>query len=241
MNKTTNLSSNVSLSSVALASLANYRSAANQAVGAYRLGGHRLVSVVNSALESAVYPRTVKLAPVAIHRLQALRGNWSKIVVKGIDQVALRTERAIEVSANSAAEQVAKVVDMAGRVDNAMVANGLQTAARLGLPGAKLALVVSSKVAQGATKLYDAAGGQPAVVKAVRKVVRKAVRQAVSNPARKVEAAVKPVAKARVAQAVKSVKSVKRTVSKTSVTKPFAAVAKTGKTTRARVAKAASV
>jgi hypothetical protein len=233
MNKTSNLSSNVSLSSVALASLANYRSAANQAVGAYRLGGHRLVNVVNSALESAVYPRTVKLAPQATHRLQALRGNWSQIVVKGIDQVAQRTERAIEVSANSAAEQVAKVVDMAGRVDNVMVANGLQTAARFSLPGAKLALVVSSKVAQGATKLYDAAGGQPVVVKAVRKVVRKT--------ARSVQAAVKPVVKARSAQAVKTVKRVKRAVSKTSIAKPFAAAVKTAKATRTRAAKVASI
>jgi hypothetical protein len=228
-----NTTSNHSISSLTLASLANYRSAATQAVGAYRLGGHRLVKAVNAAIDTNVAPQAAKFAPRAADRLQTMRGNVSQIVVKGIDQVALRTERAIEVSADSAAAQVAKVVDMAGRIDNPMVANGLQTAARFSLPGAKLALVVSSKVAQGATKLYDAAGGQPVVVKAVRKAVRKS--------ARKVEAAVKPVVKARSAQAVKTVKSVKRAVSKTSIAAPFAAVAKTAKATRTRVAKSVAI
>ena len=222
-----------SISSLTLAALANYRSAATQAVGAYRLGGHRLVGAVNAALDTTLAPQAAKFAPHAAERLQTLRGNFSQIVVKGIEQVALRTERAIEFSADSAVAQVAKVVDMAGRVDNPTVANGLQTAARLGLPGAKLALVVSSKVAQGASKLYDAAGGQPVVVKAVRKAVRKS--------ARKIEVAVKPVVKARAAQAVKTVKSVKRAVAKTSVNAPFAAVAKTAKATRTRVAKRAAI
>lgn len=228
-----NTTSNHSISSLTLASLANYRSAATQAVGAYRLGGHRLVGAVNAAIDTTVTPQAAKFAPRAADRLHTLRGNVSQIVVKGIDQVAERTERAIEVGADSAAAQVTKVANMAGRIDNPMVANGLQTAARFSLPGAKLALVVSSKVAQGATKLYDAAGGQPVVVKAVRKTARKA--------ARKVEVAVKPVVKARAARAVKAVKSVKRAVTRKSVAKPFAAVAKTGKTTRARVAKSASI
>ena len=202
------------LSRVTLQSLENYRTAATQAVVAYRLGGHRLVRLVNGALKNSVYPRT--------GRMNEVRGNVSGIVVKGIDQVALRAEKAIALGSTSAATQVSKVARFAAGVDNEMVANGLQAAARLTMPGAKAALAVSSQVAKGATALADAAGARP---------MRKAVRQAAAGSSRKLA----PVA--RKAQA--TVKTAGRRVAK-KMQAPLARAERAARTAKKAVTRAAA-
>lgn len=177
------------LSSIALQTVENYRNAATRAVVAYRLGGKRLVRIVNGALTDSVYPRTAKLAPRATERMNQVRGTLSGAIVKGVDQVAERTSQAIDFSSTTAAAQVTKIADFAAAIDNKHVANGLQTAARLTLPGAKVALVVSNKFAQGATALADAAGDRP-LHGATRKVTAGAKRK-VAPVARKAHATVK--------------------------------------------------
>jgi hypothetical protein len=206
---------NQTLSRVTLQTLENYRMAANQAVKAYRLGSHRLVGVVNGALENTVYPRTAKLAPRATDRMNGVRGNVSDIVVKGIDQVAESTGKAIDLGADAALAQVTKVADFAAGIDNAMVAGGLQTAARLTMPGAKVALVVSGKVAGGAQALAQAAAGKPVraaarkastrVQRAAKPVLRKA-KLAKADTTSTVKAATKRVTKA-MAKNVKAVEA----------------------------------
>jgi hypothetical protein len=210
---------NQTLSRVTLQTLENYRTAANQAVAAYRLGSHRLVGVVNGALENTVYPRTAKLAPRATDRMNDVRGNVSDIVVKGIDQVAERTGKAIDLGADTAVAQVTKVADFAAGIDNTVVANGLQTAARLTMPGAKVALVVSGKVAGGAQALAQVAAGKP-VKAAARKAGARVQRAAkpVVRKARAAKADVSPTLKAaskRVGKSVaKTVKAVEAEVAK---------------------------
>ena len=212
------------LSHLTLQTLDNYRAAANQAVLACRIGGHRLVTVVNATLENSVYPRTAKLAPYATRRIDGVRGNVSEVVVKGIDQVAQRTEQAIELSSSAAAAQVKKVVRFATGIDNDIVAVGLQAAARLTVPGAKVALVLSGKVAEGAQALAGVAGARPLrasartsvrtpVMQAAGKAAPKAVRTAtaqvkrqVAPVARRAKAAVE-VSRKRVVRAVKTVKA----------------------------------
>ena len=211
------------LSRVTLQTLENYRTAASEGVVAYRLGGHRLVRVVNGALEHNVYPRTAKIAPRATDRLNEFRGNVSKLVVKGIDQVARNTEKAIEVSSSTAAAQVTKLATFADGIDNEIVANGLQTAARLTMPGAKVALALSSKVAEGAHALADAAGARP-VRKAVRTAAAGAKRQA-APVTRKARTGAKATSR-RVAQVAKSVKA------------PAAKAQRAARTAKKRVAKA---
>jgi hypothetical protein len=213
---------NPSLSRVTLQSLENYRTAATQAVVATRLGGHRLVGAVNGALKNSVYPRTAKLAPRATDRMNQVRGNVSEIVVKGIDQVAQSAEKAIELSSTTAAAQVSKVAKFAAGVNNQMMANGLQAAARLTMPGAKVALVVSSRVAQGATALADAAGARP---------VRKAVRKAAAGSGRKLA----PVAR----DAKATVNTVVRRVAKT-MQAPVARAQRAARTAKKAVARAAA-
>lgn len=179
------------LSRVTLKTLENCRAAASQAVVAYRLGGHRLLGAVDGALQNKVYPRTAKVAPATTARLDSVRGNVSKIVVKGIDLMAARTEQAIALGANTAAEQVGKVAAFAAGIDNPLLANGLQAAARLTMPGAQLALAVSGKVGEGAKALATAAGARP-----VRKAVRRAAAGAKRKVAPKVQAPVRRAARA---------------------------------------------
>ena len=197
------------LSRVTLQSLENYRAAATQAVAAYRSGGHRLVGALNGALKNSVYPRTARLAAGATDRMNAVRGNVTEIVVKGIDQVARRAGQAIELGSTTAAAQVTKVARFAAGIDNEIVANGLQVAARLTLPGAKVALAVSSRAVEGANALADAAGARP-VRQAVRKAAAGAKRK-VAPVARKTRAAVK-TARAPVARAQRGARNAKKAV-----------------------------
>ena len=181
------------LSSVTLETLDNSRNAATRAVAAYHQGGKRLLGLVNGALKNSVYPRTAKLAPRATQRINEVRGNVSEIIVKGVDQVAQRTEQAIEFSSTAAAAQVSRLAEFAAGIDNQIVASGLQTASRLTLPGAKVALIVSSKIAQGANALADAAGVRP-----LRRVARKAAagaRRRAAPESRQTKAALKTGAK----------------------------------------------
>lgn len=165
------------LNGVTLQTLNNYRAAATQAMVAYQLGSHRLVSAVNNVLANSVYPRTAQLAPRATVRMDEVRGSISEVVAKGIDQIADRTVKAIASSSTAAAAQLNKLSGFAAGIDNQIVANGLQTAARLSMPGAHVALAVSSKVAEGANALAAAAGARPAH-KALRKTAAGVKRKA---------------------------------------------------------------
>lgn len=190
------------LSHVTLETLENYRNAATQGVAAYRSGGRRLVGAVNGALQHSVYPRTARLAPRATEFMNEMRGNVSQIVVKGLDQTAARAATAIEFGAKAAGTQLNKLARFAARVDNPVVADGLQAAARLTMPGAKVALAISGKVAAGAMALADAAGARP---------VRSAARKAAAAP-RRIAKRAASAAKAPLARARRSGAAVKKAV-----------------------------
>jgi len=192
------------LSRVTQQTIENYRAAAHQGIVAYRLGGHRLVRVVNGALEERVHPRTASIAPRAAERMKQVRGRVSTFIENGIDQIARSTEKVVELSSSTATAQVGKLARFAGGIENEVVANGLNTAAQLTLPGAKVALALSSKLAEGANKLADAAGARP-VRKAARTTAAGAKRRA-APAARKAKAAAKTAAK-RVTQVAKAVKA----------------------------------
>jgi hypothetical protein len=180
------------LSHVTLETLENYRNAATQGVLAYRSGSRRLIGAVNGALEQRVYPRTAKLAPRATELMNDVRGNVTQIVIKGLDQTAARAKTAIEFGANTAGTQVNKLARFAAKASSPVVANGLQTVARLTMPGAKVALAISGKVAAGAIALADAAGARP-----VRRAARKAAAAPRRAAKRAAQAAKAPLAKAR--------------------------------------------
>ena len=174
------------LSHVTLETIENYRNAAAQGVLACRSGGRRLIGAVNGALQQRVYPRTAKLAPRATEFMNGVRGNVTQIVTKGLDQTAAGATTAIEFGANTAGTQLHKLAQFAAAVDSPVVANGLHTVARLTMPGAKVALAISGKVAAGAEALADAAGARP---------LRRAARKTAAAPRRAVKKAVKRAAR----------------------------------------------
>lgn len=197
-----------SLRSVTLATIENYRHAANQTARAYRLGSRRLVSAVNAGVEKGLEGRTAKLVPQVASSVLTLQGRVSDAVFKGIDEVTHRAEAAVDMGADGAAKQVVKVADMVAGVGNPMVANGLQAAARLTLPSAKVVLAVSGKLAEGAKALSGAVQGDKPV-KAVKKA-RVAVKRATRPAAKPVADMLSDVA----AKAGKRVTRAKRVVAK---------------------------
>ena len=122
------------LSSVTLETIENYRQAATLAVDAYRAGSLRLIGAVNGGIDS-VYSRTGKVAPQLTKTVAQLRGDLSDIIVKGVGEVASRTDKVIEASSETAVVGVTKVAKFSARIDNPIVANGLEAAVRLSLPG----------------------------------------------------------------------------------------------------------
>lgn len=180
-----------SLSRITMETMANYRTAAAQVVAASGAGSRRLVKAVDGALQSQVLPRTARLAPVAGERLDGLRGNVNRVVVQGIDQAVERSEQVIATTSDFAVAQVTRLADLMADIDNAMIASGVEAAARFTLPAAQLALVVSSKVAEGATQLADAAGAHP--VKAAVKKAASTTRRRVAKAAKQADVTVKAV------------------------------------------------
>jgi hypothetical protein len=201
-----------SLRNLTLATIENYRHAAALATIAYRQGGHRVVGLVNEALEKNVDPRTAQIAPQLVEPMIKLRGRVSEIVVKGIDVVSSRTGQALEFGYDGITRQVTKAAKLVGRIDNPTIANGLQTAARVSLPTAKVALAVSGKVADGAKALSTAAKGKNPVKVATRKVAAKTRSTAARGKAQAAGVQRKAVKAAKSARATagRQVKSVKK-------------------------------
>jgi hypothetical protein len=172
------------LSRITLETMANSRTVATQMVAAYGAGSRRLVQAVDGALQTRVLPRAAKLAPQAGQRLDALRDSVNSTVIKGIDRAVAQSEQLIVRSNGFAVTQVDRWADRVAGLDNALLASGLQTAARLTLPAAQLVLVVSGKAAEGATQLATAAGAHP-----VRRAVRKAATSGRRSTAKGVKSA----------------------------------------------------
>ena len=179
------------LSRVTMETMANYRTAAAQVVAASGAGSRRLVKAVDGALRNQVLPRTAKLVPAAGQRLDGLRGNVNRVVVQGIDQAVERSEQVIAVSGDFAVAQVTRLTDVVADLNNQMLVGGLEAAARITLPAAQLALVVSSKMAEGATQLAGAAGAHP--VKSAVKKSTATTKRRVAKVAKQAEVEVKAV------------------------------------------------
>jgi hypothetical protein len=169
---------NTSLNSVTLATIENYRHAANQAARAYQLGSQRLIHALNGSLEKNVDSRIHSVAPQLGNSIVSARGRVTEIVVKGINEVTKRTEQAVDMGSDNAAAQVKKVTKLVGDIDNSTVAQGLATVARLSLPVAKVGLTVSSKLAEGANALTSAVQAKKAVTPAADNTVKAVARTA---------------------------------------------------------------
>ena len=138
-----------SLRAVTLKTVANYAHAAERAVLAYRVGGHRLIAAMQRGVDLAAQNGPERLATA----LRRAGGNVGGMAGKGLDKVSRGTERAIEIGSSGVRSQVVRVADMAEGLDLPVLSSGLQAAARISLPGAQAALALSERVVAGADKL----------------------------------------------------------------------------------------
>ena len=192
-----------SLRAVTLKTVANYTQAAERAVGAYRAGGHRLISAMQRGVDQAAKQGAERLAPRLAAALRRASGSVTGLAAKGLDAVSSRTERAIEMSSTGVSAQVSRVADLAEGADNRVVVSGLQAAVRISLPGAQAALAISERVAAGAGKLP----GAPVKVKAVVAKAKPAA-SAGRRAAAKLDAKVEVVAKTAAATVKKAKKAI---------------------------------
>ena len=181
------------LRTVTLETIANYRQVAEHAVGAYRASGHRLLAVMEKGVDRTATRGAERVAPQLAAALRRTSGKVSSVAAKGIDSVSTQTERVIEMGSKGVTTQVSRVADIVEGIENKYVATGLNAAARLSLAGAQAALTLSSKLAEGASKLSGVIAPTPALVKKAKAIVKRA--KAVTKRAVKTVAA-EPVVKA---------------------------------------------
>lgn len=192
------------LSSVTLATIENYRHAANLAARAYRTGSERLIGAFTDRLERSVDPRAEELAPRLAETMVKVRGRVTEIAFKGIDEAATLTEKAVDFGSDEAVKGVHRIADFAAGVEAPMLANGLQAAARLSLPTAKVALAVSKKVNEGAKTLSSVAKGRKSLTAvaeeaatSVKRTAKRTQRKATTTARETVASVRKAAAKPR--------------------------------------------
>jgi len=197
--------SQASLRRLTLETVANYSRAAERAVGAYRVGGHRLIAVVQRGVDQAAARGADRVAPRLAAAIRRVSDQIGTVAGKGVDAVSTNYERAIELSKAGFTAQVKRVAEFADGIDNRAVVTGLQAAVKLSLPGAQAALAVSERVAASADTVYDrVAGKEPA--KAVRRAVKavKKVVAPVKRASRKIAVKAAPVKATRARRAPKA-------------------------------------
>lgn len=223
------------LRAVTLKTVANCRHAAERAVGAYRVGGRRLIAVVQKGVDQAAQRGAEPYVPAFAAAVRRVGDNMGTLAVKSLEAVSAGTERAIELGADGVTAQVKRMAELAGGVENSIVVSGLQAAVRFTLPGAQAALALSERMAAGADKLADVADGPRSTrAKAAAQRARRAAPKLGKATGRTAAKAAREV----VAQAEGSAQAVTRRA-KAQVAKVSKAVAQVTQAARPKVAKAA--
>ena len=199
------------LRAVTLETVANYRQVAEHALAAYRASGHRLLAVMGRNVDRAAKRGAERVAPRLAAALRRTSDKVAGFATRRIDAVSAQTQRAIDLGSDRVAASVSQVADLVEGIENRYVATGLQTAARLSLSGAKVALTLSESLVAGADKLAAVVGGKAtprvkvAAKRAQRAIVkRRGTAKMMRRGATKAPAAVKTQLKA-VARRVKAV------------------------------------
>ena len=236
------------LRTVTLQTVANYTQAAECAVRAYRVGGHRLIAAAQRTLDRATAQGPDRMGDV----LRRASGNVGDLASKGVDALSNGSQRVIGFSSRGLTTRfdrvVDRVVDLMDGVDNRVVVNGLRAVSRASLPGAQAALALSQRVAAVALKL-PGTPLHPVAVKVNAKVKPKpkpSLAQAAKPGAAarrrapaKADASVQAVV-AQAAASVKKIKKIKKTVAPVVAKPQVAAVKASAAKSRIRVRRAAS-
>ena len=231
------------LRTVTLQTVANYTQAAECAVRAYRVGGHRLIAAAQRTLDRATAQGPDRMGDV----LRRASGNVGDLASKGVDALSNGSQRVIGFSSRGLTTRfdrvVDRVVDLMDGVDNRVVVNGLRAVSRASLPGAQAALALSQRVAAVALKL-PGTPLHPVAVKVNAKVKPKPSLTQAAKPGaaarRRAPAKADASVQAVVAQAAASGKKIKKTVAPVAAKPQVAAVKASAAKSRTRVRRAAS-
>jgi hypothetical protein len=226
------------LRAVTLKTVANYTHAAERAVGAYRAGGHRLISAMQRGVDQAAKQGAERLAPRLAAALRRANGRVSGLASKSLDAVSSRTERAIELGSSGVTTQLKRVADLVEGVDNRVVSSSVQAAVRISMPGAQAALALSERVVAGAGKLPGATLRVKAA-KPAKRVVRSRVAAEIEAPvkavAQRAAAGVKKARKAVAPVVAEAAAAVKPKAARKPAAKPADVVAKVSRAAKVKV------
>ncbi len=160
------------LRAVTQQTVANCAQAAARALGAYQAGGHRLIRSMQSGVDMAARQGAERLAPRLAAAVRRASGRVGTLAAQGLDALSSGTGRAISASHSGVRSQVNRIADLAARAegaDNRLLSGGVQSAARISLPGAQAVLALSQVVAAGVAKLPGATLASSATAGRVRK------------------------------------------------------------------------
>lgn len=161
-----------------------YRQAAEQALSAYRAGGHRLLGLMSRNLERATKRGVERFAPQLAAALCRTSDKMAGAAAKGIDAVSARSEQVVEAGSAGVGERLGRAAEFVEGLEVRFLGSGLQAAARASLSGARAALGLSQVLMTGAERFAvpvatpKAAARRAPVHRAARKTVRSAARPA---------------------------------------------------------------
>lgn len=148
------------LSTLTLNTVDHVRSAAEHTLSAWRGGSMSLIDLLEDGMQQAARRGAKPLVPAVADMVERGTDRVSRIARDGVVAAHRRTGRAIVASSSAAQRQVKRLAMMADGVDNKVLARSLQMAAQASLPGARLAEVVTHRVADGARVLAERLDGK---------------------------------------------------------------------------------
>lgn len=174
------------LETVTLQTLAQAAQAAGQVVQAYRLGGRRLLGLLARSQQASLQAAQQVAGQLGHTLADTVARSGAQVqglAQRGLERVGDGADAAIAFGEAGAARQVRRVAGLAGRVQHPVLSKGLDAAARASLPGARVALSVSQRLAQAADRLPQAAAGAPARTPVRKAKAVKAVKAATASKA----------------------------------------------------------
>jgi hypothetical protein len=159
-----------SLNSVVIDVLQNNRKAGKSFIEAYRSGGVRLTSQVESGWENVIDKRAGKLNKKLRSKLIDGGQKVTQFLAQRIEMISDGADKTLDKVYKQATTAVEKVATKVESVDNQYATKYFDYVGKVALPGVKLARGLSGKLVDGVETVYDRMAPKR---KAVRKVTRK--------------------------------------------------------------------
>jgi len=173
-----------SLSSVVIDVLKNNHKVGKSVIDAYRVGGARLASQLESRWEWVLDTRAGKFNKGLHSRLTNGGQKVSHFLSQRIEKLSNTADKALEKAYDGAATVVKKVTAKVDAVDNEYATRYFDYVGKVTLPSAKLARGLTEKLADGVETAYDRlAPKRKTAYKSAKKAISKRVTRAKTSAA----------------------------------------------------------